>query len=319
MKINTAKYGLQNNRLSIEMKKIRKDVLYNKQLYILIIPVILFYILFHYVPIYGAIIAFKDFVPSKGILGSDWVGFKYFIEFFKDPYFFRIMKNTLWISLNSIIFSFPAPIIFALLLNELKNKFFKSCVQTVSYMPHFISLVVICGMIKDFTGSNGLINNVLIKLNLSPLGPMLTKPNLFIPIYIISGIWKEMGFSSIVYLAALSNVDPQLYEAARIDGANKWKQTLHVSIPGILPTIIIMLILRLGNILNVGFEKIMLLYNPAIYEVADVISTFVFRRGLQELDYSFASAIGIFNSVVNFTFLIISNKVVRNVSETSLW
>lgn len=262
--------------------------------------------------------AFKDFVPRLGIMGSEWVGFKHFESFFKGAYFGRTLKNTLVISINTIIFCFPAPIILALLINEIKSKPFSKTVQTISYLPHFVSLVVICGMIKDFTADKGIINDIIAFFGGTRV-TMLNQPHYFLPVYIISEIWQEVGWGSIIYLAALSGIDQQLYEAADIDGAGKIKQLLHITIPGIMPTVAIMLILKLGNVMNVGFEKILLLYSPAIYETSDVISTFVYRKGILESNYSFSTAVGLFNSVINFILLLVANKLSNIACGTGLW
>lgn len=290
----------------------------NGGLYLIALPVILFYILFHYKPMYGVIIAFKNFSPAKGILDSDWVGFRYFIQFLKDDYFFRLMRNTLTISVTTLIFSFPMPIILALLLNELRSKVFSRSVQLVAYLPHFISLIVICGLIQKFTSANGIITQLLTHFG-GQSTSYLSHPKYFVPIYVISDIWQETGWNSIIYLAALTGVDTQLYEAAAIDGAGKWKQTLHVTLPGIMLTIVIMLILRIGALLSVGYEKIILLYSPITYETADVISTYVYRDGLVQGNWSYSTAIGLFNSVINFILLIIANTLSRKYSESSLW
>ncbi|MBE7030470.1 MAG: sugar ABC transporter permease [Ruminococcaceae bacterium] len=287
-------------------------------LYMMFIPVAVYYLLFYYKPMYGILMAFQDYQPMKGMLGSDWVGFMHFKDFFQNYYFWRIVKNTVIISGASIIFGFPAPIILALLLNEVGSTKFKRSVQTISYMPHFISMVVICGMIRVFVADNGIITDLLVLFGMERQ-PLLSNPDAFVPILVISEIWQGMGWGSIIYLAALTGIDQTLYEAAVIDGANRWKQTLHVTIPGIAPTIIIMLILRLGSILSVGYEKIILLYNPLTYETGDVISSFVYRKGLQEMNWSYSTAVGLFNSVVNFVFLMITNSISRRVSETSLW
>ena len=241
--------------------RMRKDFILNKYAYLMILPVIAFYLVFAYLPMYGAVIAFKDFSPSKGILGSEWVGFKHFYDFFTSEYFGRTVGNTLHISIATLVFSFPAPIILALLINELRINWFKRCVQTISYFPHFISLVVVCGMIKDFTLDTGLINDIIAFFGGERV-TLLNQPSLFVPIYVISDIWQSVGWGSIIYLAALTGIDQQLYEAGRIDGAGKWKLMLHITLPGIVPTIITMLILRIGNIMSVGYEKIILLYNP---------------------------------------------------------
>lgn len=297
---------------------IRKDLVKNRYIYIMLLPVITYYIVFHYVPLYGAQIAFKNFTPSKGIWDSPWVGFKYFEEFFNSYYFERLLRNTVLISLYDLIFGFPAPIILALLLNEIKSNIFKRTVQTVTYLPHFISLVVICGMIIDFLARDGLVNNILNRFGIESI-PFMIKPEWFRTIYVASNIWQGIGWGSIIYLAALSNIDPQLYEAATIDGAGRFRQALHVTLPGILPTVVIMLILRLGQMLNVSSEKILLLYNTSTYETADVISTFVYRKGILEASYSYSTAIGLFNSVINFALLVIANFISRKATETSLW
>ena len=289
--------------------------------YILVIPVIIFYLLFCYKPMYGILIAFKDFSPAAGIWGSDWTsghGFQHFIDFFQSYYFTRILKNTLVVSLTSILFGFPAPVILALLLNEIRNEKFKRVTQTISYMPHFISLVVVCSMIKMFTSDKGFVT-YLLSLVGGPEVSLLTKPQYFVPVYVLSGIWQEIGWGAIIYLAALSGIDQDLYEAARIDGAGRWKQTLHVTLPGISGTIIIMLLMRMGNVMNVGFEKIILLYNDGIYETADVISTFVYRKGLLDFQWSYSAAVGIFNSVINFIVVIVFNRISRRFGEVSLW
>jgi putative aldouronate transport system permease protein len=267
---------------------------------------------------YGALIAFKEYTPNKGILGSAWVGFQHFNDFFSSYYFWRILKNTVIISLYSLCFEFPAPIILAILINELTNKRFQRFVQTVTYMPYFISLIVIAGMIKDFTNNGGLINNFMTYFGFSDTA-MLQKPEMFRTIYILSEIWQKIGWESIIYLAALMGIDQEQYEAAKIDGANRIKQIWHITLPGILPTIAIMFILRMGNLLNVGFEKIILLYNPSTYDTADVISSFVYRKGLIEFGWSYSSAVGLFNSVINLALLIAANKISKKISQSSLW
>ncbi|MDI6617079.1 MAG: ABC transporter permease subunit [Clostridiales bacterium] len=300
------------------IQNIKKDFKANRELYYISFIIIAYYLIFCYKPMLGAVIAFKDYVPMKGIWKSQWVGFKYFRDFFQSPYFVRLIRNTIWLSLNSLIFGFPAPIILALLINEIGNKFFKRSIQTITYLPHFISMVVICGIIKDFTSDTGVINYFISALGGKPV-TMLSVPKLFMPVYVISGIWQEVGWGSIIYLAALTGIDPQLYEASYMDGANRWKQTIYITLPGIAPTIIILFILRMGSLLNVGFEKILLLYNPGIYETADVISTYVYRKGLLEFNWGFSTAVGLLNSVINFFFLIAANTISRKVNDTSLW
>lgn len=298
--------------------RLKTDLRRNWSIYMLIIPVLVYYVVFCYKPMYGAIIAFKEFNPTEGIWGSPWVGFEQFRKFFSNPDFFRIFRNTLAISITNIIFGFPAPIILALLFNELKSKKFKSIAQTVSYLPHFISLVVVCGLIKTFVSQGGIIFQMVTALGGKNVG-LLSRAECFLPVYVLSDIWQGIGWGSIIYLAALSGVDQQLYEAAKIDGAGKWKQVIHVTIPGIMPTIIIMFILRLGSILNVGYEKVILLYNPLIYETSDIISSYVYRVGLGGQQWSYSSAVGLLNSVINFAIVMIANKISSKVLETSLW
>lgn len=299
-------------------KVIYKDFVRNKYVYLMAVPIIAYYIIFSYIPMYGVTIAFKDFSIKAGILGSKWVGFKYFVDFFNSFYFTRLIKNTLLINIYDLLWAFPAPIIFALLLNELKSTFLKRTVQTITYLPHFVSMVVICGIILNFTSTRGIINVLLGYLGIKASN-LMARPELFRTVFIGSGIWQGIGWGSIIYLSALSGIDPQLYEAATIDGANRWKQMWHVTLPGIASTIIILLILRLGSMMSVGFEKVILLYNPMTYETADVISTFVYRKGLIDFDYSYSTAVGLFNSIINFALLIIANKLSKLYSETSLW
>ena len=298
--------------------RIRRDFQVHKGLFIMIIPVLAFYALFHYGPIYGAIIAFKDFSPGLGILGSRWVGFENFIKFFTSIHFTRVVGNTLTINLLALAFGFPAPIILALIINEVAHSGFKRISQTSVYLPYFISMVVVCALVKDFVSISGVVNVIRQFLGLDAVN-LLLSPKYFRTIYITSNIWQYAGWNSIIYLGAISVVDPQLYEAAIIDGAGRFRRLFNVTIPGIAPTIIILFILRLGEIMNVGFEKIILLYNPSIYSTADVISSFVYRRGLLEMNYSFSAAVGLFNSVINFIIVISANTVSRRISESSLW
>lgn len=284
----------------------------------MVLPVLIFFILFHYKPMYGAIIAFKDYTPALGIAESPWVGLENFSRFFSSVYFGRLIRNTILLSVYSLIFGFPAPIILALLLNEVRNKKFKGLTQTVTYLPHFISMIVVTGMLVDFSMTSGLFNDI-IELFGGERSPLLQNPDLYRTIYVASGIWQEAGWGSIIYLSALSGVDSQLYEAAQIDGAGKWKQLLNVTLPGIMPTIVIMFILKMGTLMNMGYEKTILLYNPATYETADIISSYIYRIGLLDQDWSYSTAIGLFNSVINFALLLITNKLARKCGETSLW
>ena len=298
--------------------RVYKDFIMNRYVYLLALPVVAYYIIFHYAPMYGAIIAFKDFRPGAGIMGSPWVGLENFRNYFSSVYFWRLLRNTFLLSFYNLIFGFPVPILFALTLNELRNKRLKSVVQTITYLPHFISMVVICGMIVDFTNSDGIINTI-IEFFGGERSTLLTRSELFRTIYAVSDIWVNMGWGSIVYLAALSNIDTTLYEASIIDGAGRLKQAIHITLPGIMPTVTIMLILAIGSLLSVGWEKVLLLYTPVIYETADVISTFVYRRGIEKADYSYSTAVGLFNSVINFVLIFLANTVSRKFSETSLW
>ncbi len=299
-------------------KEFRDNMRKNWSLYLMVLPVLAFYLIFCYKPMYGAIIAFKQYTPGLGIWKSPWVGLDNFRYFFSNPDFIRILSNTLRISLSLIIFGFPAPIILTLLFNEIGNKQFKRVAQSVSYIPHFISLVVICGLIKTFVADGSIIQQIVHAVD-GKDGSLLNRAEMFLPIYVISNIWQNIGWDSIIYLAAISSIDPQLYEAAQVDGAGRWKRVLHVTIPGLAPTIIIMLILQLGNILSVGYEKIILLYNPLIYDTSDVILSYVYRMGFESMDWSYSTAVGLFNSVVNFVIIILANTISRKVSDTSLW
>lgn len=298
--------------------RLKKDLVRNKLIYLILLPVVAYYVIFHYVPMYGAQIAFKQFSPAKGILASEWVGFVHFKQFFSSFYFWRVLKNTLLISFYELIFGFPAPIILALLLNEVRVRFFKRAVQTITYIPHFISVVIVVGMTVDFFSLNGLVNQLLGLFGVEPL-KFFNSSDYFRFLFVGSGIWQGVGWGSIIYLAAIAGIDPSLYEAARVDGANRFKQIRHITLPGIAPTIIILFILTIGHFMSVGAEKIILLYNPAMYETADTISTFVYRKGLLESNYSFSAAVGLFNSVINFILLIITNRLSSSLTDTKLW
>ncbi|MCL2866680.1 MAG: ABC transporter permease subunit [Clostridia bacterium] len=299
---------------------IARDFRLHKYKYLMILPVVVFFALFAYKPMGGLIIAFKEYRPRLGIMGSKWVGLTHFTNFFNDIYLVRIIRNTLSISFLNILFGFPAPILLALLLNEVRNRRFKRTVQTITYMPYFISLVVTCALVKVYCQNNGLFSQIAVAFGGTKQNLLLNK-NAFYPIYVISDIWQQIGWNSIIYLAALSSIDQEQYEAARIDGAGRLKQVLHVTLPGLLPTITILFILRMGSVLNVGFEKIILLYSEAIYEVADVISTYLYRRGIVSSNpsYSYATAIGLFNSVVNLSFLLFFNWLSKRTTQSGLF
>ncbi len=307
----------KNDKTGFKARLVR-DLHRNWSLYLLFVPVLLYYILFKYKPMAGLIMAFQNYSPAKGLLGSTWVGLQHFKEFLTLPDFWQLMRNTLWISISMLIFAFPAPIILALLLNEIRNKAFQRSVQLVAYLPHFISMIVICGLIVKFTSDNGIINDFLSMFGLERIS-YLNYPKFFVPIYVLSGIWTDVGWSSIIYYAALTGVDQQLYEAAAIDGAGRWKQTVHVTLPGIMPTIVVMLILQIGNLLNIGYEKIILLYNPITYETADVISTYVYRKGVLDGAFSYSTAVGLFNSMLSFMLLFIANMISKKTGEGGLW
>ncbi len=297
---------------------IKKDFKVNKSLYLLFLPVLIYFIVFCYGPMYGTIIAFKDFRAARGIMGSAWVGFKHFERFFSISTFQTVLFNTLKFSITTLIFSFPVPIALAILVNELPYRRFGKVIQNATYLPHFISLVVVCGMIKDFTSNTGVVTQMLSIFGVPQIS-LLSNPDYFLPIFVISGIWQSAGWSSIIYLSALTSIDNELYEAASIDGAGKLRQLIHISLPGIAPIIITQLILKLGHVMSVGYEKILLLSNDSIIDVTEVISTYVYRVGLLNHSYSYATAVSLFNSLINIILLLITNKISRVVSETSLW
>lgn len=294
------------------IKRIGSNLYKHRIIYMMFIPVAAYYFIFHYMPMYGALIAFKNYVPAKGFANADWIGFQYFESFFSSYYCGRLIKNTLTISISSIIFGFPAPILLALLLNEVKSSAYKRVVQTITYFPHFLSIMVVCGMILNFFSMNGMVNDVLVMLG-GARHDFLMNPSAFVPLYVGSDIWQGIGWGSIVYLAALTGIDPSLYEAARMDGANRLRQAIHITLPGIMPTITVMFILKVGNIMNVGHEKIILLYNDLTMDSADVISTFIYRKGLLGANYSYSAAVGLFNSVVNFGMVLAANSLSRSV------
>ncbi len=304
----------------IKIKKwLIKDIKRNYQLYIFLIPGLVYLFIFDFLPMYGVQIAFKSFQISKGIWGSPWVGFDHFKRFFKSYQFINILRNTLGISLYQLIVGFPAPIFLALVLNQVRNKFFKKLVQTVSYAPHFISVVVICGMIHLFLSSrNGLVNIILGYFGVDSIF-FMGRPEWFWTIYVISGVWVGIGWGSIIYLAALTSVNTELYDAADIDGCNKLHVIWYIDIPAIVPTMVIMLILRMGNMMDVGFQKTFLLQNDLNLPASEVISTYVYKVGLVGSQYSYSTAIGFFNNVVNYILVVLANKVARSVSEVSLW
>jgi len=277
-----------------------------------------YFFIFKYGPMFGILVAFKDYNVFKGVFNSEWVGFKHFEEFIFEPYFWKLVRNTLLLNIYTIIFYFPAPIILALLLNEIRFTGFKRAAQSISYLPHFLSTVVVAGMLVNFLATDGLINQIIASLGFHKI-QFLMMPEWFRTIYISSDVWQKIGWGSIIYLAALSGVDPHLYEAAKMDGANRFKQALYVTLPGISSVITILFLLTLGDLMSIGFEKILLLYTGPTYETADVISTFVYRRGLLGADFSYGAAVGLFQSVISFVLIVCANYTARKLNATSLW
>ncbi|RJW34609.1 sugar ABC transporter permease [Lachnospiraceae bacterium TF09-5] len=300
------------------MVRIGKDLRMNKYIYLMLLPVIVYLIILNYIPMYGVIIAFKDFKPRLGIMGSPWVGMKYFKEFISSIFFGRTLRNTVILSGLNLVFGFSAPIIFAVLLNEVRNIHFKKTIQTITYLPHFITTVIIASLILVFTNSDGFITQIVNGIT-GHTGSLIGDKNYFRGIYVISEVWQGFGWGSIVYLAAISGINPELYEAARIDGANKFRQIWNVTLPGIMPTIVIMFIMAVGGLMSIGWEKAFLLQSPVTYETSDIISTFVYRKGFEEMNYSYSTAVGLFNSVINLILLAGANKISQKMNDTSLW
>jgi len=298
---------------------IPRSIRKNWDLYLLILPVVIYFVLLKYLPMYGIQIAFKDFSPMKGIWSSPWVGFKHFIRFFNNYQFEALIKNTLGISIFSLIFAFPIPIIFALFLNEIKSKYFKKSVQFITFAPHFLSTVVVVGMVISFLSPNsGIINNIIVAFGGEPIY-FMTEPSMFKGIYITSGIWQNLGFDAVIYIAALSGVDVQLYEAAAIDGANKFQRLIYITIPALIPTATIMLIRQFGSVMDIGFEKVFLMQNDLNRSSSSVISTYVYEMGITGSQFSFSAAVGLFNALINFVLIIVVNRIAKKVGDTSLW
>ena len=298
---------------------IKRDFAKHWPIYLMILPAVLFYLVWCYGPMYGIIIAFNDFSPKKGILGSKWVGLQWFRDFFRSAYAWRTIRNTLLISFYNLIFGFPAPIILALMLNEMRSIKFKRVVQTITYMPYFISLVVLCGILVDFCSTSGLFGELQKMFGVAEPVNLLGDAKYFRAVYVGSEVWQKLGWDSIIFLSALAGIDQEQYEAATIDGAGKFKQVIHITIPGIMPTISILLILRIGAMMGVGYEKIILLYNGLTYETADVVSTYVYRKGIIDANFSFSTAVNLFNSVINFLLVVFANKMSAILTENSLW
>ncbi|HGJ0971340.1 TPA: ABC transporter permease [Streptococcus pneumoniae] len=304
---------LKKSKIQLTVEHIQKYWI----LYLMIIPATVLLILFTYGPMYGIIMAFQDFTVFKGYTGSSFVGLKHFQRLFSDPLFYRLFKNTFMVGVLDFLFSFPAPLIFALILNEVRKVRFKSVVQSISYLPHFIPLVVMVGIIFELFGSYGIINSLLSSLGMEPIS-FFTKSEWFLPLYIGSGVWKTIGWGSIIYMGALTNIDSTLYEAADMDGANRWHKMWHVTLPSLRPTVVTLFILNAGGIMQVGFEKVFLMSSPATYEVSDVLSTYVYRQGILNSDFSYSAAVGLFNNIVALLFVLLANKIAKKLGEEGI-
>ncbi|SDE55933.1 putative aldouronate transport system permease protein [Paenibacillus sp. UNCCL117] len=291
----------------------------HKYLALMFAPAVLYYVIFHYVPIYGVLIAFKDYKFSAGIWGSEWVGLMHFRDLFTLGSFWEVFRNTIIISTYKLIFGFPAPIALALLLNEVRLVFFKRAVQTITYMPHFLSWVIIAGLFVQFLSpSIGPINVVLISLGLKPIY-FLADPAWFRSVLVITDIWKDVGWGTIVYLAALTSISPELYEASKVDGANRFQNTIYITLPSLTPVITIMFIFAVGRLVNDDFDQVFNMYNSAVYSVGDVLSTYTYRKGLVGMEYSFATAVGLFKNIVAFTLVVLTNAIAKRINDYGLW
>lgn len=314
-KPNTINAALQPSYL----RRLKNDLRRNWVVYVMLLPVIAFFFTFNYLPMGGLLMAFENYKIKLGFFHSPWVGLENFKRFFDSIYFGRLLRNTVMIGFKDILYTVPTTIIFALMLNEVHNRHFKKIIQTISYLPYFISLVVVCGMVIVFTQEGSTISR-LVGLFSGRQESLLTNPAYFQEVFVISGLWQGLGYGAIVYLSALGAIDQELYEAARIDGANRWQQTLHITLPGLASTCIIMLIMKIGSFMSVNYQKIILLYSPATFETADVITSYVYRVSLANgSDYSFGAAVGLFNSMVNLIFVVLTNYISRKATETSLW
>ena len=319
LSLNREKDNMKKSKYSAISKKFIKNFKKYWGLYLLLLPTLIYVLIYHYYPMYGVQIAFRDFSPSAGILGSKFVGFKYFTKFLSSYRFWELLKNTLSLSIWSLICSFPVPIILALMLNQFKHKRYRSFIQTVIYAPNFITVVVLVGMLSIFLSPHtGIVNHLNTAFGGESIH-FLGQEKWFLPLYILSGIWQGAGFGTIIYLGALSGVSPELYEAAKMDGATKLQVIRHVDLPTIMPTIVIMFILAIGGIMNVGFEKVLLMQNDLNRGASDVIATYVYEIGIQQAQYSYSAAIGLFNSIINAILLIGANQISKRVSDTSLW
>lgn len=305
-------------RISPLQKALRRD----KYLLLMILPVIIWYLIFCYLPMAGLWMSFTDFIPGKGLVGlfsGKFVGLKWFRKFFESPYAFRLVRNTFLMAFYSLIFGFPIPIIFAICITQIKRKSLRQAGQVLTYLPYFISTVVVCGMINNFLSpSTGIINKIIQLFGGQPIN-FLGLPEWFRTIYVVSGSWQTFGFNSIIFVAAIMAIPQDLYEAMRVDGANKRTIIWHLVLPSIKPTVVLLLVMACGNLMSVGFEKVFLLYSPGIYETADVISTYVYRQGIESSNYSYAAAVGLFNSLVTFAIVFLANRASRKLTDTSVW
>lgn len=320
MKLTTALLTHADPKASnSRLKRRLKAIAGNYQLYLFILPTLVFFAIFSYWPMYGVTIAFKDFSVARGIMDSPWVGLKHFDRFFTSFNFWQLIRNTLGLSIFGLLVTFPLPIILALSLNQVTNLRYKKFVQTTVYAPFFISTVVLSGMILVFLSPTGIINQAIVHLGGQHPILFMSKPDYFKAIYIISDVWQGTGFGAIIYLAALAGVNPEIHEAAIVDGATKWQRILHVDVPSIMPTAVILLILAVGNVMNVGFEKAYLLQTPTNLPASEIISTYVYKVGLKQSQYSFSAAVGLFNSVINLILLLTVNKAAKKLANTSLF
>ncbi|MCU6797329.1 ABC transporter permease subunit [Paenibacillus sp. WQ 127069] len=309
--------------ITSEKKKVRRplvsDIRRDKYLYMLILPGVIFFIIFKYFPMWGIVIAFQEYSPYAGVWNSDWVGLEHFIRFFSNPDFILLFRNTMVISFLNLVFFFPLPIVLSLLLNEVNNKFFKSVIQSIVYLPHFLSWVIIVGIsFLLLSQSSGIVNMMMSSIGL-PKYDFLTNTDTFWGMLVLQNIWKETGWGTIIILAAITAVDPQLYEAAKIDGANRWLQAWHVTLPGIRSVVLVLLILRLGHIMDVGFEQVFLMSNGAVAQYADVFETYVYRNGIQSGQFSYSTAVGLFKSLVGLVLVIVANKLAKKIGEDGVY
>ncbi len=316
--------GMEAKKMSKEMRRqlLKKDIKRDKYLIIMFLPVLIYYLVFCYFPMTGLWMAFTEFRSGQGLAGlytGEFVGLKWFIQFFESPYAWRLIRNTFLLSFYSLIFGFPIPILFALCITQIKNSKLQKGAQVITYLPYFISTVVVAGMISNFLSpSSGIINQMIEALGGEPIN-FLGEPKWFRAVYVISGSWQTFGFNSIIFVAAIMGIGPELYEAMKVDGASKLQTIWYLVLPSIKPTIVLLLIMSLGNLLNVGFEKVYLLYNSGIYETADVISTYVYRQGIENQNYSYATAVGLFNSLIGFAIVFAANKLSRKLTDTAIW